>query len=60
MFGLFKKKSKLDKLELKYKKLLNEAYNLSKINRTKSDAKSFEANEVLKEIEQTKKAQEQQ
>ena len=60
MFGLFKKKSKLDKLELKYKKLLNEAYNLSKINRTKSDAKTFEANEVLKEIEQIKKAQEQQ
>ena len=60
MFGLFKKKSKLEKLELKYKKLLNEAYNLSKINRSKSDAKTFEANEVLKEIEQIKKDQEQQ
>jgi hypothetical protein len=60
MFGLFKKKSKLEKLESKYKKLLNEAYKLSTINRSKSDAKTFEANEVLKEIEQIKKAQEQQ
>jgi hypothetical protein len=51
MFGLFKKKSKVEKLELKYKKLLEEAYKLSTSNRQMSDAKTEEANEVLKEIE---------
>lgn len=57
MFGLFKKKSKVEKLEVKYKKLLEEAHKLSTINRSKSDEKMFEANEVLKEIDQIKKSQ---
>jgi len=51
MFGLFKKKTELEKLQLKYKALMNEAYKLSKTNRTQSDQKYFEADEVLKEIE---------
>ena len=51
MFGIFKSKSKVEKLEEKYKKLLEEAYKLSTTSRTKSDAKTAEANEVLKEIE---------
>lgn len=54
MFGLFKKKTKLEKLEEKYKKILEEAYKLSSSNRTLSDAKTAEANEVLKEIETLK------
>ena len=58
MFGLFKRKSKVEKLELKYRKLCEEAYKLSKINRTMSDAKTFEANEVLKEIDDLKKLEE--
>jgi hypothetical protein len=51
MFGLFKKKSETEKLEIKYQKLLKEAYTLSTTNRTLSDSKTAEANEVLKEIE---------
>lgn len=51
MFGLFKKKSKVELLEEKYQKLTNEAYILSKTNRTESDKKYAEAEEVQKEIE---------
>ncbi len=58
MFGLFKKKSKVEKLELQYKKLLEEAHKLSTTNRKMSDEKTFEANEVLKEIDQIKKSEE--
>jgi hypothetical protein len=58
MFGLFKKKSEVEKLELKYKKLLEEAHQLSTTNRSKSDEKMYEANEVLKQIDQTKKSEE--
>jgi len=52
MFGLFKKKSEVEKLEEKYQKLLKEAYTLSTSNRTLSDQKTAEANEVLQQIEQ--------
>lgn len=51
MFGLFKKKSEKEKLEDQYEKLLQEAHKLSTINRTQSDAKAAEANELLKKIE---------
>lgn len=51
MFNFFKKKTELEKLEDKYEKLLEEAYSLSTSNRTLSDAKTAEANEVLKQIE---------
>ena len=51
MFGLFKKKTELEKLEIKYRALLKEAYDLSKIDRSKSDQKSFEADKVSKQIE---------
>tara|TARA_B110000908_G_C10101437_1_gene378786 strand:- start:272 stop:439 length:168 start_codon:yes stop_codon:yes gene_type:complete len=54
MFGIFKKKSTLEKLEEKYKKLLEEAYKLSSTNRTLGDSKTAEANNVLKEIESIK------
>ena len=54
MFGLFKKKSKLDKLNDKYKQLLQEAHHLSTSNRRLSDAKIAEADQVLKQIEQLK------
>jgi hypothetical protein len=55
MFGLFKKKSPVDKLEAKYKKLLKEAYDLSTVNRTESDKKQAEAQEVLEQLEALKK-----
>lgn len=51
MFGLFKKKSEREKLEAKYKKLLEESYQLSHTNRTASDAKAAEAEEVRLQIE---------
>ena len=54
MFGLFKKKSEADKLQEKYKSLMKEAFELSKINRTKSDEKTAEAEEILKKIEALK------
>ncbi len=54
MFGLFKKKSPVEKLEERYRKLLEESYQLSRIDRTKGDAKMAEADAVLKEIEALK------
>ena len=56
MFGLFKKKSTLDKLQEKYQKLLKEACNLSTSNRRLSDGKTAEAHEILKQIENLQKA----
>ena len=51
MFGLFNKKSEKEKLQEKYGKLLKEAHSLSTTNRKLSDAKVFEAEEVMKKIE---------
>ena len=51
MFGLFKKEIPVQKLEKKYKKMLEEAYRLSHIDRTASDKLQAEAEVVLKEIE---------
>lgn len=52
MFGLFKKKSEKEKLEAKYKELMEASYQLSKTDRKASDSKAAEANEILKKIEQ--------
>lgn len=51
MFGLFKKKSPLDRLKKKYDKLMKEAFDLSKTDRTLSDKKYAEAAEVQKEMD---------
>ncbi|MCC4213997.1 Lacal_2735 family protein [Leeuwenhoekiella parthenopeia] len=51
MFGLFKKKTEKEKLELEYKKLMKEAFELSKSNRSASDDKYAEADRILKKIE---------
>ncbi|MEM8999580.1 MAG: Lacal_2735 family protein [Bacteroidota bacterium] len=51
MFNLFKKKTELEKLQEKYQKLMKEAYELSKINRTESDHKYAEADQIQKQIE---------
>jgi hypothetical protein len=50
MFGLFKKKSKVEKLQEQYEKLQKEAYELSKVDRRKSDAKIAEAEKILEEM----------
>ena len=51
MFGLFKKKSKREKLQEKYEKLLKQSYDLSKTNRKESDKKAYEADLVAREME---------
>ncbi|WP_298995613.1 Lacal_2735 family protein [Flagellimonas sp. S174] len=51
MFGLFKKKSEKEKLQEKYAKLLKEAHTLSTTNRKLSDEKTYEAEQVMKQIE---------
>jgi len=48
---IFKRKSQVEKLNDKYDLLMKEAYKLSKINRTESDKKYLEADNVLSEIE---------
>lgn len=55
MFGLFKKKSEVDKLNDQYKKLMDESYRLSTVNRIESDLKRAEAEEILKKIDAIKK-----
>ena len=51
MFGLFKKKTEKEKLQVQYKKLLKESYGLSTSNRKLSNQKAFEAEEVMKQLE---------
>jgi hypothetical protein len=51
MFGLFKRKTTTEKLHDKYKSLIKQAYNLSKSNRSQSDQKYYEAEQILKEID---------
>lgn len=54
MFGIFKKKSPEDKLQEKYKKLMEEGFKLQSISRGDSDQKYLEADNILKEIEALK------
>ena len=51
MFGLFKKKTEKEKLQEQYEKLSKEAYELSSTNRKLSDQKTFEANQVMDQLE---------
>ena len=51
MLNIFKKKSKFEKLNAQYKKLLEESYKLSTTNRKLSDSKVAEANEILNQID---------
>lgn len=51
MFGLFKKKSNIEKLQEKYKQLMEEAFKLQSVNRSDSDQKYLEADTILKKIE---------
>jgi hypothetical protein len=51
MLGLFKKKSEKEKLQAQYEKLLKEAHSLSTKNRKMSDQKTYEAEEVMKQLE---------
>ena len=51
MFGLFKKKSAKEKLQVLYEELLKESYNLSTTNRKLSDQKIYEAEQIMNQIE---------
>ena len=51
LFSLFKKKSEKEKLQEKYKSLLKESFDLSKIDRAKSDAKRSEAEDIAEKID---------
>ena len=57
MFGIFKKKSALEKLEDQYQKKMKEGYELQSINRRDSDQKYLEAQEILDQIERLEKRQ---
>lgn len=57
MLGLFKKKSKLDKLHEQYKKILEESYKLSTTNRSESDKKQAEAQAILDQIDILKQSE---
>lgn len=57
MFNIFKKKSQLEKLEAKYAKLLDEWHKLSSVNRSASDLKFAEAQEIAVLIEDLKSKQ---
>ncbi|MDG1328186.1 MAG: Lacal_2735 family protein [Flavobacteriaceae bacterium] len=55
MFKLFKKKSELEVLNSKYRKLLEESHKFSNINRRLSDEKIAEASIVLEKIQHIEK-----
>ena len=57
MFGIFKRKTEKEKLLIRYKKIKNEAFILSKIDRRKSDEKEKEANDILDAINKIEKAE---
>ena len=57
MFKLFKKKSELDILNSKYRKLLEESHKFSNINRRLSDEKIAEAATILDKIQHIEKVQ---
>ncbi len=54
MFGLFKKKSPIEKLQEQYQALMKESFDLSKIDRKKADEKVAEAEIIAQEIEKLK------
>jgi hypothetical protein len=51
MFGIFRKKSEKERLQKQYKRLMEEAFVLSKSNRSQGDAKYAEADALLKKID---------
>ncbi len=56
MLGIFKRKSKLDILQEKYKKLMADWHKLSSINRAESDKRYAEADKILMQIDILKQA----
>ncbi|MBF8151540.1 Lacal_2735 family protein [Winogradskyella sp. F6397] len=55
MFGLFKKKSEVEKLQNQYEKLMADWHKLSTTNRAESDKKYAEAQLISDKIDNLKK-----
>lgn len=51
MFSFLKSKSPVEKLQAQYEKLMAEAHKLSTSNRSASDAKVKEANDIMDKME---------
>lgn len=51
MFNIFKKKTEAEKLQVEYQRLMEQSYKLSTTNRSASDQKVAEAEDVLKKIQ---------
>jgi hypothetical protein len=51
VFGLFKRKTEKERLIEKHRRLLEEAFKLSKVNRRQSDEKVAQAEALMKKIE---------
>jgi len=51
MFGFLRRKTEQEKLQDRYKKLMSEWHSLSSTDRSASDAKYAEAEEVLKQLD---------
>ena len=51
MFNLFKRKTAVEKLQNRYKKLMSEWHDLSSTDRAASDEKYAQAQEILNEID---------
>lgn len=51
MLSIFKKQTQSEKLEKVHKKLLEEAFRLSKINRSAGDAKYAEAQKIQDQLD---------
>tara|TARA_B100001094_G_C18113785_1_gene762732 strand:+ start:775 stop:954 length:180 start_codon:yes stop_codon:yes gene_type:complete len=57
IFSFFKKETEIEKLQKKYKKLLQESFDLSTIDRAASDIKRGEAEAVADQIDKLKSNQ---
>lgn len=55
MFGLFKKKTELELLQVQYETLMKESFKFSTINRSKSDELRAEAEKIGDKIAELKK-----
>jgi hypothetical protein len=58
MFRIFKRKTKVEKLQKKFEALVKESYIESTRDRKKSDQLAYEANEILNQIETLTQKQE--
>ena len=54
MFGIFKKKTEKEKLQIKYQQLKEKAFKMSKINRKESDKLESEPQKILDMLETNK------